>query len=179
MTDLTARHRISLTLGIIAMLWTAPVCALADDTAAKVKAAYLYNIAKFVEWPDGAAEGSIVIGVVGEHPFGNQLPRLASQKISGRRLVVRRLEYGADLAGCHIVFLGEGMAGSCRTAVEGLVDHPVLTVSEERNFASQGGVIELVQQGGKVRMRINQEAATVRRIKLSRQLLSVAELVTD
>jgi len=179
MTDLTARHRIPLTLGIIAMLWTAPVCALADDTAAKVKAAYLYNIAKFVEWPDGAAEGAIVIGVVGEHPFGNQLPRLASQRISGRRLVVRRLEYGDGLAGCHIVFLGEGMAGACAAAVEGLADHPVLTVSEARDFASQGGVIELIQRDGKVRMKINPEAATARQIKLSRQLLSVAEIVTD
>ena len=67
-----------------------PGAALAPPTEYEVKAAYLYNFAKFIEWPPATAHGEFVIGVLGQDPFGETLDRVLRGKALGDRKIVNR-----------------------------------------------------------------------------------------
>ncbi len=147
----------------------------------RVKAAFLYNFAKFIEWPGDAfksAADPITICVLG-NPFGDRLENTVNGKeIGGRRLMVREISDVAEAAGCHILFVS---ADKKRLAeLLGRVKaSPILTVGEAGHFAAAGGVIGFKLEGGKVRIEINTFAADRARLRISSKLLSLAEIVKE
>jgi hypothetical protein len=140
-----------------------------------VKAAFLYNFAKFVEWPPGTFAGasdSIAICVLGENPFGTLLEEAVRAKsVNGREIAVREVKTLSAGAGCHIVFLG---AGSLDEFLGALANRPVLTVSDAESAAERGAIIGLKLEENRVRFEINLLAARKAHLKLSSQLLKVA-----
>ncbi len=146
----------------------------------RVKAAFLYNFAKFVEWPADAfksATDPITICVLG-NPFGDRLTATINGKqIDDRRLAVREISDAAEASGCQILFVaGEKK----RAALFGHVKtQPILTVGESGNFAAAGGVVAFKLDGGRVRLQINVFAADRARLRISSKLLSLAEIVTE
>lgn len=147
----------------------------------KVKAAFLYNFAKFVEWPGEALsdEGSpIVIGIVGADPFGSALDRtIKGQTAQGRPLAVRRLKSGQDLKGCHILFISASETRRIPQILDGIRGSSILTVSEVEQFAHIGGIINFFIEQNKLRLEINVDTAGRARLKISSKLLSVAKVV--
>ena len=150
------------------------------ESEATVKAAYLLNFAKLVDWPASAfqgAQGALVIGVVGRDAVGDELAR-AGASANGRKIEVRRVAAGdaGALAGCHLVFVpgsgGEGVIG----AVQG---RPVLVVGEAENFARRGGALGFVKEGGTVKFEANPKAAARNGLIVSAKLLRVARGVID
>jgi hypothetical protein len=141
----------------------------------RVKAAFLYNFIKFVEWPPRAASGSIVVCVAGRNPFGTVLSdTVRGETIEGRRIESRVILEPTD--GCHIVFIPEGAnAGPYLRAAHG---QPVLTVGEAPGFIEQGGLIRFYLDGGTVRFEIHREAADRAGLRISSRLLQLARLVT-
>jgi hypothetical protein len=159
-------------------LSTAPTGAQTKPTEFDVKAAYLYNFAKFVQWPADAARRdarTFTVCVIGEDPFGAVLDRVvAGGSISGRTVVTRRVASAQDARACHILFLG-GMDE--RRAIEtldllGRAD--VLTVSDLPAFTQRGGMIQFVVQGARVRFEVNLDRARDAGLMLSSELLRVA-----
>jgi hypothetical protein len=140
----------------------------------KVKAAYLYNFVKFVAWPPRAASGPLVLCVAGRNPFGDALSdTVQGESVDGRPIVVRIILEPDP--GCHVVFVPNGAAAPAYLrAARGV---PVLTVGETPDFLMQGGVIDFVVDGGKVRFDINTEAASRAELKISSRLLQVARKV--
>jgi hypothetical protein len=145
-----------------------------------VKAAYLYNFAKFVEWPPEAFarnDSPLWICVVGANPFGDMLAMLSDKRVEKHPVEVRYLPTAAGLDQCHIVFIGRAEQGRFKTMLAKLVRLPVLTVSDIDNFARMGGMIGLVEADQRIRFDINLTTARLANLKLSSQLLKLAFIV--
>ena len=139
-----------------------------------VKAAYLYKLAPFVEWP-GAALGPgapFIVCVVGSDPFGPVLDRaVAGQKVGDRPIVVRRFGVAAHDSPCHIAFLGGSRGQSVKEALIILHGAPVLTVTDA---AAEPGVVDFALIERRVRFRIDDQAAADGGLTISSKLLSLA-----
>lgn len=145
-----------------------------------LKAAFLYNFAKFTQWPESAFHGPaspLSLCVMGENPFGAALSALQDHIINGRPLITRQIGNTQDLSGCHMVFFG---ASARQHPVEDLNpagNLPILSVGDTPSFARSGGVISLKLVGGKVRFEVNLLAAQRSGIKLDVRLLQMADIV--
>ena len=146
----------------------------------EVKAAYLLNFLKFVQWPASfaTAESTISICVLGRDPFGPALDRIVSgQRIEGKSVVTRRLTRPADIHGCRVLFIDESENAQLGRTLATLNDTPVLTVSEIPDFVARGGIIQFVLRQDRVRFEINLMNAERIGLMVSSQLLNVASAV--
>lgn len=172
------RHIRSIAAG---MAW-AFICAAclnaqeANPTEYQVKAAYLYNFGKFIEWPSATSAGDLFsVCVLGEDPFGATLDRtVAGENINGKKAVVRRFAKLQDAARCHILFISsteDSQLGAILAALDGT---SVLTVSDIPQFTQRGGMIQFVMEANKVRFEVNLTTVERDGLTMSSQLLKVA-----
>ncbi len=147
----------------------------------RIKAAFVYNFAKFVEWPAGAfknATDPIAICVLG-NPFGDRLEAtVRGKQIDQRRVVVREVSSAADTAGCHILFVS-GSVRRLADVLERVHTAPILTVGDAANFSADGGVIGFKLENDKVRLEVNTCAAERAGLRISSRLLSLATIVKE
>jgi hypothetical protein len=143
----------------------------------QIKAAILYNFLKFVEWPrESFAEAAspIVIGVLGENPFGGELEKLVlGRKVNGRDIVVKRISSVAEASSVQLLFVtvfDDSARSILRTS-------GVLTVGESAQFAAGGGIINFTLVEDKVRFEINLAGGEQAGLKISSQLLKLATVV--
>jgi hypothetical protein len=148
-----------------------------------IKAAYLFNFAQFVQWPEKAFEDEstpFTVGVLGADPYGKTLERLASMKqIQGREIVIERYSKIEELERCHILFIARNRERRLPAIFEELKDRCVLTVSETRSFAFDGGIINFIIVDDRIRFEINLQAAERADLTLSSKLLGVARVIKD
>jgi hypothetical protein len=180
-----ARSRLACGALLLAGAWlvaTHAGYAQQSPTEYQVKAAYLFNFLKFVEWPEDPpadARGKWVIGVVGENPFGDELTQAISGKsVQGHELQVRRFQPTEDLSACHILFISASEKKRLPSILTALGGSSVLTVGDMENFSGSGGMIQFVMEGGSIRFAINVAATSRARLKVSSKLLSLARVVT-
>lgn len=144
----------------------------------ELKAAYLYNFGKFVRWPAQAPGGDFTICVLGRDPFGEVLERtIEGETIAGAKLATKRIIAVREAVGCRVLFISSSEEGRASRVLESLAGAPVLTVSDIEGFSDRGGMIEFVNEGARVRFRINLEAAEAAGLNLSSELLRVATSV--
>ena len=145
----------------------------------QIKAAYLYNFAKFVEWPAqrfADDRSPLVIGVFDSNPFGDELLAIArDHKINGRNIVIQRVQSAAEAASVHLLFFPAGHEKHSAECLAGLSTPGVLTVGESDQFLAAGGMIRFVRQADKVRFEINAAVAEQHGLKISAQLLKLAK----
>jgi hypothetical protein len=154
----------------------------ATGTAAEydVKAAFIYNFTKFVEWPASAFHddhSTVRLCVLGEDPFGGSLREIAEGEVAGRRVTVLRVRSMGAPAGCQILFVSRSERERLPLILREVRDFPVLTVGDTRGFLEQGGIVNFVLDGSKVRFEISQEAAERAGIRISSRLLRLATRV--
>lgn len=145
-----------------------------------VKAAYLYNFAKYVEWPSevfARPDAPLAICIAGESPFGVALTTLAGKKVGNHPVEVRSTSSSNDLEKCHIVFISRAEQTRSRTLLTRLGHLPILTVSDIEEFARGGGMIGLVEAEQRIRFDINLATARQANLKLSSQLLKLATII--
>ncbi len=145
----------------------------------EIKAAFLYNFAKFVEWPDGTLERSerFTICVVGASDVSEQLDRVVDgRNVGGRAVAVETLPGPEEGAGCQILFATDSAAAE---ATRGLGFPGVLTVGERSSFAREGGMINFVFIDKKVRFEINKKSAEEAGLAISSKLLKLAHDVYE
>ena len=144
----------------------------------QLKAAFLFNFAKFVEWPPQAfasRTSPLVIGVLGENPFHEDLARAIHDKtVDGHPLALNELLSPAQGTNCHIVFISTSEKERLTEIFKILGSANVLTVGETDHFTEEGGMINFVLEGTKVRFQINRNAATKAGLKISSKLMSLA-----
>ena len=154
---------------------------LADEAPLEyqVKAAFLLNFTRFIEWPPGAfagAAGPFAICILGTDPFGKALDDIVEgEAVGAHKLTVRRISEAPAPKTCQMLFIGPGEKEVSRTLET--LEPGVLTVGEEDGFARDGGVIEFVLDQRRVRFDINVPAAVRAGLKLSSRLLSVARVI--
>jgi hypothetical protein len=146
----------------------------------EVKAVFLHTFAQFTEWPAEAfatPSAPLIIGIVGEDPFGRILDdALKEEPIHGRTTVVRRMERGERLRSCHVVFVSSSERRQLPQILADIKGANVLTVSEIDRFGYFGGIITLSMEGPRVRFEINLKAAEEARLKISSKLLKLAKI---
>jgi hypothetical protein len=146
----------------------------------EVKAAYLYNFGRFVEWPGKEANqgGSFTVCVLGQDPFGPSLDTtLAGETIDGKTPVAKRISNAQESGDCQILFLGVSEASRLNKIIAQLDQRSVLTVSDMPQFVKSGGMIQFVLEGTKVRFEVNLTATQHAGLTLSSELLKVATVV--
>jgi hypothetical protein len=143
----------------------------------QVKAAFIFNFAKFVDWPVDAFSdgGTLVVGVVGDDPFGGALDRLNGSAANGRRLRIKRLRFGDNLRACHILFISKSEGKNLGKILDSLKGASVLTIGEMPQFNQSGGMIRFVIQSNKVRFEINSAASAQVRLRISSKLLALSK----
>lgn len=172
-----------LLFALAAAVMLAAVAAAQSDQPSEyeVQAAFLFNFTKFVEWPESSfsdPHSPIVIGIVGEDPFGDALVRIISgQKSQGRSIVIIKYRRGDDLRRCHILFVSDSERLHSAQILAGLHDASVLTVSDIDGFAEAGGAMQFVMQENRVHFVANLNAATQSKLRVSAKLLALARVI--
>ena len=162
-------------IGIAALAAQPPT---APDVA--VKAAFLYNFAKFAEWPTLAPGAPIIVCVVGDDAIATALVHTTRGKnISEHPFEIWRPEESATWRTCNLLFVAEAERQRSAARLHAIRTLPVLTVSDGRGFSRAGGIIELYVEGGRMRFAINVDAAERSRVRLSSRLLGLAKVVRD
>jgi len=149
----------------------------------QLKAAFLFNFAKFIDWPKnvlGGPQSPFTICGLGQDPFGHILDdELQGKVIGDRPLATRRLKGTEEARRCQIVFVSSSEGAHLTEIFESLRGASVLLVGETTGFASSGGAIEFTIEDNRVRFTINTDTADRTGLSFSSKLLSLARLVHD
>jgi hypothetical protein len=147
----------------------------------QVKAAFVYNFAKFVEWPAHVfktASDPITICVLGKNPVENALDEVVAGKaVEGRTFLVRQIAEVNPGCNCQILFVSSSERKRFRSSAPSIKGLGILTVGEAQDFAAEGGVINFKLEEGRIRLEINLDAAEQSQLRISSKLLSLAQIV--
>lgn len=176
------RRRFSLAALLVSSLLTTRSWGQAEFKEYQLKAVFLFNFAQFVDWPAtafSADESPLIIGILGEDPFGTVLDDTIRDELVGRRpLVVQRYRRIEEIATCHVLFISKSESARLETILSALKDRPVLTVSDADRAAQRGVMIRLLTEKKKIRLRINLDSAKMAGLTISSKLLRPAEIVS-
>ena len=171
------RIRVLLLLGAVLAL-AFPLRGQEASLEYQVKAVYLLNFTRYVDWPPHARPASnnpIYICILGRDPFGNDLDAaVQGKRTQGHPIAVRRVTSVQDAAGCHIVFQTQSEWRSQRETVLSLTERGILTVGDSEQFAREGGVIGFVISNETVRFVVNLRARERAGLTISSRMLSLA-----
>ena len=149
-----------------------------QPTEYQIKAAFLYNFGRFVEWPKSAfatPTSPLVIGILGEDPFRDNLTRTISNKsVDTHPVVTKEFRSAADATNCHLLFISTSEKKKLPEILQSLKGTSVLTVGETDRFIETGGMINFVLEGTKIRFQINNDAAASAGLKISAKLMTLA-----
>jgi hypothetical protein len=156
----------------LVLLLAAASAALSQESSLeyRVKAVYLFNFVKFVEWPAPADTGPVIICVAGRNPFGGVLEETLKGEVVKERPLTSRVILEPD-PGCHVLFVPRGAGSAFLGAARGSA---MLTVGETPGFLSQGGIINFIVEEGKVRFEIDPKAAERADLHISSHLLRMS-----
>ncbi|MGD1018277.1 MAG: YfiR family protein [Verrucomicrobiia bacterium] len=171
----------AIVLGVLAM-------SVRDDAAGaptlseyQVKALFLFNFAKYVDWPTdafGNASAPIVIGLIGDDGFGDDFNRLVAGKtINNRAVVVKHMANEQEYRTCQILFVSASEKDHLSAILEAVKNTAVLTVGETDGFLALSGMINFTKKDNKIHLEINLIPVQQANLKLSSKLLSVADVV--
>lgn len=173
-----ATHRLRILTAICLLLAASfPFVGPAQSASAseyQVKAAFLFNFAKFVSWPPQAfrdANTPLVIGVLGRDPFGSHLDdTVRGERINNRQLVIRRYQSAAEINNCHVLFISRSESGRLDQIVAALQNRTLLIVTDA-DGGKGGVIIRFVTEGNRIRFKIDAEAAKAAKLIISSKLL--------
>jgi hypothetical protein len=167
---------------VVVALW---VCIGAPAAHAQsedqIKAAFLFNFARYVEWPEASFDGpsdALRICMLG----GGQFAKVVSRIVSGKRVADRPVSVDPltgleGAAACHILYVEEAFAADASEIAASLGEESVFTVSDREGFAARGGIANFIWSENKIRFEINPGAAKQAGLKVSSRLLRLAKLV--
>lgn len=146
----------------------------------ELKAAILFNLVKFVEWPAAAysdAQAPTVLCVLGRDPFGAALNEYSGNSVNGRALLIRRLHRDDDPHSCQLVYISSSERKLLTELLRNLQRGPILTVGEMEEFATRGGMIQLTVEEKQVHFTINLTAASREQLRIRSNLLALSRIV--
>lgn len=174
----------ALALGLLAVFgMSAAAQASAPSREYQVKAVFLFNFAQFVDWPPAVfteESAPLAICVLGDDPFGSYLDDIVrGEQVNSRRLTVQRFRTPEEIKGCQVLFVSRSESRHLEKTLASAREIDALTVSDAEDFASRGGMIQLTMEYGKIRLKINVDAAKASSLTISSKLLRSAEIVSS
>ena len=150
-------------------------------TEYQVKALFLFNFTKYIDWPAAAfthADSPIYIGIIGQNNIGSDLAiAIQGKTFNGRNIRILRLATEADWIKCQILFISASERKRQADILATLKALPILTVGETETFAQEGGMVNFTKKEGKVHLQVNLDSAQKAGLQISSRLLNVADVV--
>ena len=143
----------------------------------KVKAGFLINFARFINWPDSAfatPDTPFTIGLMGPDRFGNALDAASRKQAHGRPISVVRVNSIGEAKSCHLLYISDSDRTDMTVLLAQLGDRPIVTVGDMDNFAEEGGSIEFITRNGKLAFIINNTSTKKNGLKIPANLLNLA-----
>ena len=157
--------------------------ARADDTSEYyIKAAYLYNFAKFMTWPDDTFESEdspFILCILGASPFGDAIKTLEDKMIGKRKYSVQFCEDMGQMKECHILYISSSEKERVQTILGEAAKTPRLTVSDMEDFTQKGGMVRFILKGKKIHFEINIDNVKRSKLNVSSRLLKIATIVKN
>ena len=167
-------------MGLLLMLGAVRSFAQTPSRADQVKAVFLFNFTRFVDWPPadlGATGEPFIIGVLGPNPFGAYLQAVVSgESVGSHPILIKEFSTVASVSNCHILFVN---TTAVAPVVRSLRNRSILTVGNQENFASAGGMVRFFLQNNKIRLQINLKAARQAHLAISSKLLRIADVINE
>jgi hypothetical protein len=170
----------ALAVSLFLLLGGSATVSAQDVTEVALKGAFIFNFARFTEWPADALSSSTTVSacVVGDRGVSDALTKIVSgRKIDGRPVSVSFVEAAGAVPVCHLLYVSGVTRDRVVQIVSALRETPVLTVSDTDGFARLGGIVQVFVENGKMRFRINPRTAKRARLHLSSRLLMLADVV--
>lgn len=159
----------------------APAQVAAQHGEYEVKAAFLYNIARFVEWPQKVSPSSNATSfhmcVYGKNPFAGALEAIKGKEIGGKKIIIQHINPLDHAQSCQMLFISASEQNDLKHVISGLSDHPVLTIGDTPGYARNGVIVNFYLEQNKVRFEINIQAAKQSGLKVSSKLLALAKII--
>ncbi|HEX3880933.1 MAG TPA: YfiR family protein [Bryobacteraceae bacterium] len=144
-----------------------------------LKAAFLFNFTRFVDWPSSPDGGAFCIAVVGSDPFLGKLENAVSGRAAANRsIVIKHMKNGQLTAPCEVIFFSGTDLAKIRATLAS-IHTPTLTVGEVPSFAHSGGIVEFSVEAHKLKLTINLDAAQRAHLQISSKLLQLASVIRD
>jgi hypothetical protein len=146
----------------------------------EVKAAFIYNFIKFIEWPDELTKkqsSPLNIYVLGHNPFGEALAAIQGTQVRGRTINVNRTNSVKGLTDCHILFISSSETWHIPEILRSIKNLNILTIGDTAGFAGKGIIINFYTEEEKVRFEINLDAAKQANLTISSRLLTLSRVV--
>ena len=172
-----SRHGTVLVALSLLCLLVLPRQDFAEVQEQQLKVVYVYNFAKFITWPEGQfrdEQAPVVVGIYGENPYADSWDVIRGKQVGGRNIMVRKNIDSTEFSDIHILFISRSEKRRLTLILQKLIGLPVLTVSDMDDFTERGGMIQLFQEGGKIRFKINTTAAKKANLIISSKLLNLA-----
>ena len=153
-----------------------------DVTEVTLKGAFLFNFARFTEWPADALQPDTTVSacVFGDRAVADAFAKTVKGKqLAGRAIAVTTIAANESIPPCHLLYLSGVAEARIAEIVSTLRDTPVLTVSDSDTFTKRGGIVQIFVESGKMKFRINSRSARRARLQLSSRLLALAEVVDE
>jgi hypothetical protein len=148
--------------------------------APQLKAAFLFNFARFTDWPALDPGAPLVLCVLGDEQVFSELSSVVrGQAVNGRHINVSKLSAGATIRTCQVLFVSAPEVTTNTQLLDTARTLPVLTVSDSARFAESSGIVELFVDAGRMRFAVNLDAAQRTKLRLSSNLLAIAKIVRD
>ena len=166
-------------LTLLGYVCTSPGLCLAKEAKEyEAKAALIYNLAKFVEWPDDTSNDILTLHVLGANPFGGALNSIKGKSIKGRTIQVKQVKSLQDIDECSMLFISSSENKNLDSLIKTIKGLRILTIGDTDGFANQGVIMNIYIEKRKLRFEINIDAAKESGLKLSSKLLNLARIVT-
>jgi hypothetical protein len=146
----------------------------------QVKATFIYNFSRFIEWPVGTftrGRSSLAVCVLGISPFGGALDSIKGKDVQGRKIEIEHLTSSSQLGACQILFISSSEREHLKEILESAKHSRVLTISEMSQFAQDGGVVALAMRKDRIHFSVNLDAANETGVKISSTVLRLATIV--
>lgn len=172
------RIRVSIVIAVALSSLVSVFSAPAQQDARAVRSAYVYNLTKYVAWPE--SKRAILIGFFGDHETGNSMKQVLDGRSSdGRMLHVLLNPTDSDLAACDILYVTGAETLKRSPSLARLEKMPILTIGEDRRFAERGGMVGLIRSGDQIQIEVNLGALQHGGLRMSSRLLELATIVSS
>ena len=173
------RFQLAVAIGLLLFPGSLPA-APPSPNEYSLKAVFLYNFCRFIDWPElafASPNEPLIIGIVGPDPFGSLLQEaIAGESYHGRPIRIDHYRSAREIRRCHLLFVSQAAAGQFNAIVTAAAGHNILTVGETEDFLDRGGMIALTAEENRVRLRINPTALRMTKLSVSSKLLQVADI---
>lgn len=148
------------------------------DTNAKMKAVFLYNFTRYIEWPEEYKQGNFVIGLLGETAITEELTKVAAtKKAVNQTIEIKKFNSIKDVSECHMLYVSSGNSGDLASAIQKTKGRSTLVITEQEGYAAQGAGISFKVVENRQKFEINKANIQNRKMIVGSALLSLAIVV--